>query len=153
MTTAVPNPPSVKGGLKLRRHQRNMGFERRPELECACIAGKVEQTHQAPFMATGVCDLELVARDIKRRALPSVRRFHLDQSWQAIGREAGNIIACAVTVLLGDPADLRGQIPPTLGRKMGALVMENTLFASCAKRAVSLVPSGHVKSAGDCFKL
>ena len=149
MTTAIPNRPSVEGGLKLGRHQRNMGFERRPELERAGIPGKVEQTHQAPFMATGLCDLQLVSRDIERRALPPVCGLHFDQSWQSVGRETGDIIAGAITVLLGHPADLRRQIPPPRGRKTGALMMD----AGFAKRAVSLIPSRHVKSARDRLDL
>ncbi|XEN34503.1 hypothetical protein M728_005164 (plasmid) [Ensifer sp. WSM1721] len=36
---------------------------------------------------------------------------------------------------------------------MCAFMMENTLFAGLSEGTVSLIPSRHIKSAGNCFEL
>jgi hypothetical protein len=90
-----------------------MGFEWRPEFEGADFAGEVEQPHQCPFMSPGVCDFQLVSRNVEWRALPSVRRLHFDEPWRPVRRETGNIITGAIPIFLRDPTDFPCQIGST----------------------------------------
>ena len=45
-------------------------------------------------------DLQLVARDMERRARPAVGRLHLDEAFTAFRAEAQDIIAGAVAILV-----------------------------------------------------
>src|SRR3546814_9438885 len=51
----------------------------RAQREGAWRTGEIPQPHEAPFLAPRIGDGQLIARDMKRRALPSVGGLDLDQ--------------------------------------------------------------------------
>ena len=80
------------------------------QLERLRLAREVPKPKQRPFRTPFLGHSQLIAADMERRALPAIRRLHLDQTWAAIRREAGDIVARTIAVLLRYPPDLARKI-------------------------------------------
>lgn len=87
-----------------------MRVQRRVQFERLRLAGEVPQAEQGPLRAPLLGHGQLVAADMKRRALPSIRRLHLDQARTTVGGEAGDIVAGTIAILLRHPPDLARKI-------------------------------------------
>lgn len=100
----------MKTRLEGRRGQRDMRVQRRVQLEHLRFARKVPEPEQGPFRTPLLGHGQLVAADVERRAFLAIRRFHLDQARAAIRREAGDIVAGSVAILLRNPPDLACEV-------------------------------------------
>jgi hypothetical protein len=118
---------SVKVGLKTGRRERHMRIKRRAQLESLGRSCEVPEAKQAPFLAPFICHCKFIARDMERRAFPPVCGLHLDETLPSVCIETGNIIARAIPVFFGNPADLLRQVLPPRCSQRVALVLQDAL--------------------------
>ena len=79
-----------------------MSLERRPQLKGLRAAREIIKAEQIPVLAALFGNCKFVARDVKWCAFPAIGRLDLDQPDAPVRGEAGNIIACAVAVFVGN---------------------------------------------------
>lgn len=108
--TYVPLAALNKTRLKGRRGQRDMRVQRRMQLERLRLACEVSKAEQGPFRAPLLGHGELVAADVEGSALPAVCRLHLDKARTTVRRQAGDIVAGTIAILLRHPPDLARKI-------------------------------------------
>lgn len=106
-----------------------------------------------PIVASFLRHLQLVARDMEGRAFPSVGCLYLDQTILPLRREAGDVIAQAVAILLRYPSDAPGEVVSAMRVQSRALMVKHTLFSGVSQGAVALIASGGVEAAGDALHL
>src|SRR3546814_8262279 len=70
-----------------------------------------------PFLAPRIGDGQLIARDMKRRALPSVGGLDLDQLLAPVRLKATDIEAKTIAILHRCPADFVREIVAARGRR------------------------------------
>src|SRR3546814_11899462 len=68
----------IELGEEAGRRQLFVIAQGRAQREGAWRTGEIPQPHEAPFLAPRIGDGQLIARDMKRRALPSVGGLDLD---------------------------------------------------------------------------
>ena len=130
-----------------------MRVERRAQLEHLWRARKLVEPEEMPIIATLGRHLELVARDIEGGAFPSVGRLHLDEAVSAFEREAGDVVAGAIAVLLRDPANPPCQILAAAVPQDMDLMMKHAFFAGMAHGAIALIPASRVETSCDALRL
>src|SRR5690606_19908321 len=102
-----------------------------------------------PIAPTLLSNGQLIARDVKRRALPSIGRLHLDQPIAAVGVEAQDVIAIAIAIDMRHPADALGEIGPAGGEQAGTLMRKDTFLARTTQRAIAGVALRYIVLPGD----
>jgi hypothetical protein len=138
----------MKTRLKGSSGQRDMGVERRVQLERFGLAREVPKAKQTPVRLALLGDIQFVAGDVKGRALPSVCRFYLDQSRAAVRRKAGDIVARAIAIFLRHPSHLARKIVAA-GRFQGrAFMAQDSFFSGPAKDAVARISGRDIELAG-----
>ncbi len=81
-----------------RTSQSARDVKRWARLERFRLTREIPKAEQAPFRALLFGHDKLVTADVEGRALPAIRRFHLDQARTTIRSETGNIVAGTITI-------------------------------------------------------
>src|SRR3546814_13174717 len=90
-------------GEEAGRRQLCVSAQGRAQREGAWRTGEIPQPHEAPFLAPRIGDGQLIARDMKRRALPSVDGLDLDQLLAPVRLKAPDIEAKTFDILPRGP--------------------------------------------------
>jgi len=101
-----------------------------------------------PFLS----ERSLVAGEEERRLPRAACRLDLDQAFAAGGTEGEDVVAGAVAVLLGDPANLAGQIAALGLRQTAAFEFDDQRLARLAERPVPEVAFGGVELVDQAFE-
>jgi len=104
---------------------------------------------QAPFRTPLLGHGQFVARDVKWRPVPAVRRLDLNQPRPAILLEAGDVVPGTVTVLLRHPADLAREVVAARRPQRRPLMRQHAFLSRAAEDTVTLVAAGYVGLPGD----
>jgi DNA (cytosine-5)-methyltransferase 1 len=123
----------------------NSALQRRRNPENARFLGEHVNPIDTPLCRPLCGKVELVPTQIKRSACRSVGGFHLDESRAAVLIERQNVITGAISVLVGDPPNLQGQVRVVGFRKLPSFKINNKGFPGFAERTVAAVPFDGIK--------
>ena len=130
---------SPKAGFKTRRSQCDVCVQRRANFEAARSARKIPKPDQVPVLSPFFCDLQLVAADVKGRALPAIRGLNFDQAISPVTGEAVDVISDAIAILRRNPSDLIGKATLTGLSENQALVLKDALLSGPTEGVVAQV--------------
>src|SRR5689334_17525175 len=114
-----------------------MGLEWGVQFEGSRVPGEIPQSHQPPVVAVRLGNRQLVACDMERRPLPSVRGLDLDEPISTVRFETLDVVARAVPVDIRHPSDATSKVGSAGGQQRRALMGKNALLTSATERPVT----------------
>lgn len=85
-----------------------MSVKGRAQFEGPWMAREIIKTEETPRLTSRLGHLKFVTRNMERRTFPTVGGLYLDQTHATVWREACDVIARTIAILLSHPPNLAG---------------------------------------------